>query len=181
MRRTISATILLALILAPVEIAAAHERNALRSGTIQGGTGLEMAGGQPWEHPAAERSGCEHAVDCLSWLRSGCNPALVGHDPALTASIVDVGDLADGRTRRHVHMTAPTIPPWGLWPGAVIQFWRPDCTEIQHAKRHTIGSSAKCEWQGEAARCKAFRIPTGARWMTVSGYATTARLSWSLI
>lgn len=180
MRRIISATILLALILAPAQIAAAGNRNPLRSGTIQGGTGVEMAGGQPWENPAAERSGCQYALDCRGWLQSGCEPALAGHDPAPTASIVDVGDLAGDRTRRSFHMAAPSIPPWGLYPGAVIQFWRQDCTEIRSAKRHTIGSDARCGWQDEVARCKAFRIPTRARWMTVSGYATTAHLSWSL-
>lgn len=180
MRRTISATILLALILAPAQIAVAGNRDPLRSGTIGGGTGLELAGGQPWENPAAERSGCQYALDCLAWLQSDCEPALAGHDPALTASIVDVGKLADGRTRRSFHMVAPRIPPWGLYPGAVVQFWRQNCTEIRFAKRHTIGSNSMCDWQDGVARCKPFRIPTGARWMTVSGYATTARLSWSL-
>lgn len=180
MRRIISATILLALLLAPVQIAAADNRAVLRSGTISGGTGLELAGGQPWENPAAERSGCQYALDCRAWLQSGCEPALAGHDPALTASIVDVSDLAGDRTRRSLHMVAPRIPPWGLYPGAVIQFWRQDCTEIRFAKRHTIGTNSGCEWQDGVARCKAFRIPTRARWMTISGYATTARLSWSL-
>ena len=152
----------------------------VRSGTILGGTGVELGGGQPWENPAAERSGCEYAVDCLAWLHSGCNPALAGHDPVLTASIVDVSDLADGRTRRSLRMTAPKIPPWGLWPGVVIQLWRQNCTEIHEAKRHTIGSDARCVWGGsESVYCE-FRIPTAATWMTLSGYITTARLSWEL-
>lgn len=29
----------------------------VRSGTIAGGIGLELAGGQPWGNPATERSG----------------------------------------------------------------------------------------------------------------------------
>lgn len=150
----------------------------VRSGTIVGGIGLELAGGQPWEQPAAERSGCEYAPDCLAWLQSGCNPALAGQNPALTASIVDVGDLAGRRTQRSLRMAAPSIPPSGLWPGAVIQLWRQDCTEIPGTKQHSIGSDSKCEWQ-EAVQCSV-RIPTGARWMTVSGYATTAQLTWTL-
>lgn len=153
----------------------------VRSGMIEGGTGLELAGGQPWENPAAERSGCQYAVDCLTWLQSGCNPALAGRDPALTASIVDVRKLADGRTRRSFQTVAPAIPPWGLWPGAVIQLWRQNCTEIHGAKRHTIGSDSKCDWHPyPSLQCEAFRIPTGTRWMTVSGYATTVHLSWTL-
>ena len=193
MRRTISAVILLALILVPAQItAAAPDQKPLRSGTIEGGVGLQTTS----EDPALERSGCQYALDCLAWLQSGCDPALAGQDPVLTASIVDVGDLADGRTRRSFHMVAPlgepAHPPWGLYPGTVVQLWRQNCTEIHHAKRHTIGSTARCEWQEKVgaleqppygvgvARCKAFRIPTAARWMTVSGYATTVHLSWTL-
>jgi hypothetical protein len=157
------------------------DRVPLRSGTIEGGAGVELAGGQPWEQPAAERSGCEYAVDCLAWAQSGCSPALAGHDPALTASIVDVRSLADGRTPRVLRMTAPTIPPWGLYPGVVIQFWRQDCTEIPEAKLHSLGSSSTCEGHvGSGFGSCTFRITAGATWMTLSGYATTAHLSWAL-
>lgn len=149
----------------------------LRSGTILGGTGLELSGG-PWANPALKLFGCQYSLDCLAWLQSGCNPALAGRDPMLTASIVNVGNLADGRTRRSMHMVAPRIPPWGLWPGAVIQFWRQNCTQIRQANQPTIGYYTRCDG---VARCTAFRIPTGARWMTVSGDATTVRLSWTLV
>ncbi len=153
----------------------------LRTGTIQGGTGLEMAGGQPWENPLLERSGCEYAVDCQAWLRSGCNPALAGVDPAVTASVVDVAGLADGRTPRTLRTTAPTVPPWGLWPGGVVQLWRADCTQLHDAKWHTIGSDSRCAWDPHPSlRCKAFRIPTSARWMTITGYVTTVDLTWTL-
>lgn len=156
----------------------AAEPKSMRSGTIEGGTGLEMAGGQPWENPAFERSGCEYAVDCQAWLQSGCNPALAGHDPALTTSIVDVRNLADGRTRRSFS-TASSMSPG--WPGAVIQLWRQNCTEIKDAKWHTIGSDSRCEFHPyPALRCEEFRIPKGAKWMTVSGYVTTVHLSWTL-
>lgn len=144
----------------------------LRSGTILSGTGLDFGGGEPWENPATERSGCQYAMDCLAWLHSGCNPALAGHDPALTASIVDVGDLADGRTRRSLHVSIPPFPRWPLWPGAVLQLWRQDCTEIHDP---SIGADSTCEWND----CQ-FLIPTRARWMTVSGLATTEQLSWTL-
>jgi hypothetical protein len=170
MRRTISAVILLALILVPAQItAAAPDQKPLRSGTIEGGTGVHT--GQDPSGPPSEnvdRSGCQYALDCLAWVQSGCDPALAGHDPALTASIVDVGDLADGRTRRSWHMVGPpSIGPFkGVYPGAVIQLWRQNCTEIHHAKRH--------------ANSTPFRIPTRARWMTVSGDATTVHLSWTL-
>ena len=151
----------------------------VRSGMILGGAGLETAGGEP--NPALERSGCEYTVECQAWVQSGCNPALAGHDPVLTASIVDVGDLADGRTPRTLSMEFQRMPPWGLWPGVVIQLWRPDCTEIHGAKRHTIGSDSTCEWaQHSVARCEPFRIPTGTKWMTLSGYVTTVDLSWAL-
>ena len=153
----------------------------LRSGTIEGGTGVRTSGGQPFENPAVQRSGCEYSADCLAWLVSFCQPALAGVDPAVTASIVDVGALADGRTRRTLQTTAPTIPPWGLWPAAVIQFWGAGCTEIPGAKQHMYGSSSRCEWYPHPhMRCTALQIPTGAKWMTLSGYATTVHMSWTL-
>ena len=179
MWRTIAASILMVLVFGPTQIVAA-ESQPLRSGTIVGGTGLEMAGGAPWENPAAERSGCQYAVDCLAWLESGCQPAVAAHEAELTASIVKVRGLADGRTRRFLEMAAPRVPPWGVYPGAVVQFWRSDCTEIQAAKRHTIGSDSLCGWHDGVSRCKAFRIPAGTTWMTLSGYVTTARLDWTL-
>lgn len=149
----------------------------LRAGTILSGTSLEMGGGQPWEDPMLERSGCEYAADCAAWLLSGCNAALAGIEPAVTASIVRVGDLAGGRTRRTVHLSAPSIPPWGLWPGVVIQLWRSDCTEL--VKLHSIGSDSICDWDAGPTRCE-LRIPSDAAWMSLSGYATTAQLSWTL-
>jgi hypothetical protein len=146
----------------------------LRAGTIEGGIGVIFAG----EQPAGERSGCKYAAECLAWVRSGCNPALAGHDPVLTASIVEIGDLADGRTRRTFSTSVPPIP---LYPGAVIQFWRGNCTEIPAAKRHTIGSTSTCAWAPYPnLRCPGLVIPRGATWMTVSGYWTTAHLEWTL-
>ena len=150
-----------------------------RSGTILTGTGLEMGGGQPWENPMFERSGCEYSAECAAWLLSGCDPALAGVDPAPSASVVDVADSGGSRWPRSLHLSAPTVPPWGLWPGVVVQLWGADCTEI--AKVHTIGDDVPCEWAGgQSARCE-LRIPAEAAWMTLSAYATTAQLSWSLV
>ena len=180
MKRTVVMLLSIGLLVASLGAAEAGPK-PLRSGTILGGSGLELAG-QPWENPATERSGCQYALDCLAWLQSGCDPALAGHDPVVTASIVDVGALADGRTTRSLSITAPSVPPWGLWPGAVIQLWRSNCTEVKGAAWHSIGSDARCDWDPypTAARCEAFRIPVGTKWMTVSGYVTTVRLSWTL-
>lgn len=139
----------------------------VRSGTIVGGTGVIFAG----EQPAGERWGCEYAAECQAWLQSNCNPALAGHDPVLTASIVDVGALADGRTPRSFRWGAPSL----VHPGAVIQFWREDCTEIPNTERHTHNP-----YKNRCGTCEPFPIPGGATWMTVSGNWTTAHLTWTL-
>ena len=164
----------------PSSFSARAGRAPLRSGTIVGGAGLETAGGDPWEQPATERSGCEYAAECFTWLQSGCDPALAGQEPALTASIVPVDDLADA-TPRELEMRTERIPPWGVYPGVVVQFWRDDCTEIPSAKRHTLGQDSTCDgYTGRGfVRCT-FPIPAGAKWMTLSGYVTTLHLSWTL-
>lgn len=139
----------------------------VRSGTIVGGTGVIFAGRQP----AGERWGCEYTAECRTWLQSGCNPALAGHDPVLTASIVNVRALADGRTPRSFRWRAPSL----VHPGAVIQFWRHNCTEISDAERHTHNP-----YRNKCGTCERFAIPRGATWMTVSGNWTTAHLTWTL-
>ena len=149
----------------------------LRTGTIESGTGVNFAG----DEPLGERLGCEYAVDCRAWLQSGCNPALAGHDPALTASIVEVSALADGRTHRALGWSAPAK----VHPGVMIQFWRQDCTDFPDAEWHSVESrSTTCEsrpgWPDGRNRCRPLRIPHGARWMTVSAYWTTSHLTWTL-
>lgn len=139
----------------------------LRSGTIQGGTGVIFAG----EQPAGERWGCEYSGDCRAWLQSSCNPALAGHDPSLTASIVAVGALADGRTRRSFQWRGGGK----VHPGAVIQFWQKDCTEAPNSLRHTHNP-----YSNSCGTCEPFRIPRGATWMTVSANWTTVQLTWTL-
>lgn len=173
----LTAAVLAVPALAPVRA----EQAPLRSGTILGGAGVELGGGEPWEQNAAERSGCEYAADCVAWLQSGCDPALAGRDPVLTASIVRVSDLADGSTVRSLALRAPTIPPWGLFPGVVIQFWRQDCTEIPGTKLHSLGDQAPCDgYVGGGHGSCTFHIPAGATWMTLSAYVTTVDLSWTL-
>ena len=172
----------LALIVGTAAMSSAEPRAEgapVRSGTILTGTGLETGGGQPWENAMFERSGCEYSAECAAWLLSGCDPALAGIDPAPTASVVDVTDIGGSRWPRSLHLSGSRVPPWGLWPGVVIQLWRGDCTEI--TKVHTIGTDVPCEWtDGQSVRCEV-RIPAEAAWMTLSGYVTTAQLSWSLV
>lgn len=155
------------LAVAPSAAARAAAPKPLRSGTIEGGTGVIFAGGQP----AGERWGCEYAAECRTWLESGCNPALAGHDRALTASIVDVGALADGRTGRSFRWTAPYL----VHPGAVIQFWGRSCTEVPGSERHTHNP-----YRNACGTCEAFPIPLGAKWMTVSANWTSAHITWTL-
>ena len=169
------------LTIGPASFSVRAENAPLRSGMIVGGAGVELSGGQPWEQPAAERSGCDYAVDCVAWLQTRCDATLARQEPALTAAIVLVDELADGTTSRSLEMTAPYIPPWGVFPGVVIQFWRDDCTEINGAKLHSLGSESPCEGHtGQGyGRCR-FAIPADAQWMTLSGYVTTVQLSWTL-
>ena len=156
-RRIISITILLALMLAPAQGAFAGEE-PIHSGTIVTAH-VALAGGEP--------GSCAAAPDCRTWLQSGCDPALTGRDIALQASIEDVSGIADGRT------------PWlfELHAGCcrnevMIQLWRPDCTEIRSRR----WSSPDCVIDGLEDHCQLISvpIPQSARWMTVtannSGY-----------
>ena len=147
--------------------ASSSAQQSVRSGTIASGTGVIVHGNQP----AGERWGCEYNVDCLAWLQSDCNPALGGRDFAVSASIVDVSALADGRTRRSFRWTSPSL----VHPGAVVQFWRENCTELPEEERHTWNP-----YTNTCGTCEPFRIPPGTKWMTVSANWTTATLAWIL-
>ena len=176
MRRIVVLLVSIGLLVASLGSVAA-EPEPLRSGTIEGGTGVNTVG----EPPGGNRWGCQYAVDCQAWLHSGCDPALAGHDPALAASIVDVGALADGRTRRSLSWQAPAK----VHPGVMLQFWRQDCTASSNAGWHSVDpDSSTCEsrpgWPDANARCKPLLIPRGTKWMTVSAYWTTAHLTWTL-
>src|SRR5688572_5924417 len=72
----------------------AARQEPLRSGTITGwgATWVAMFNGEARDCQWSEwRTGGD--PECLAWLKSGCNPALAGREPAVTASIEDVGEL----------------------------------------------------------------------------------------
>lgn len=149
----------------------------LRSGTIAVGTGVNTVS----EPPGGNRWGCEYAVNCRAWLEGGCNPALARRDPVLSASIVDVGALADGRTSRSSSWKAPA----NVHAGVMLQFWRQGCAASAKSEWHSVNPSThRCEsrpgWPDPKARCRPLGIPRGAEWMTVSAYWTTAHPTWSL-
>ena len=132
----------------------------VRSGTILSGDTAFLE---------SEVGACQMATDCRAWLESGCDPALANRNPALMASIVDVGDLADGRTPRVFEYTV--AKPAGLrWGGNVIQFWRQDCTQIRGRLWHP--------W--EQRRYGDTFIPVSAEWMTVSSTPDNAHIVWTL-
>jgi hypothetical protein len=111
-RRVISVSILIALLVLPATGATAEE-NGVRSGTIVVASLSGLGGGYP--------RGCELTADCLAWLASRCDPALAGRDPALETSIEDVADLAPADALFE-HEPARAY--------ATVQFWQQDCTEI---------------------------------------------------
>lgn len=156
MRRIISATIICALMLVPVEGAVADEEPVRRSGTIV--TGVEWF----YEYVLGEETqGCETAPDCQAWLETGCEPTVTGRNPAVMASIENVADLADGITPWRFEFQAD----WDCCTGwAVVQFWQQDCTEIPDSRWH----SAKCS--DNSCRTTDLRIPESAEWMTVTGF-----------
>lgn len=149
MRRIISVSILIALIVLPANGAVADEE-AVRSGTIVTGSVSGLGGGYP--------RGCEMTADCRAWLASGCDPALAGRDPALETSIEDVADLAQPSTL-WIFEHAP-----GAAAYATVEFWQQDCTEIGK------------KWPEDGSVF--FGIPASARWMTVTGYTYNPWAVW---
>ena len=167
MRRILLITALLALSLMPTQSATADEQ-PVRSGTILPGL---------WGADPTGSGTCEGAPDCAAWLNGGCQPALTGRDPAVMTSIEDVADLADGVTLWQFEFKAGPCCD----ESAVIQLWRPDCTEISGSG----WSSRSC---AESCRLTSLLIPASAKWMTVTGYAqipwpgmpAEATLDWTL-
>ena len=152
-------------VLAATLMSPARAQEPLRSGTITGWgfTFFAMFNGEArdcqwseWEIEGTRGANPE----CRVWLDSGCDPALAGRDPAVSASIQDVSALADGATTRTFEWGSDTSG----WGGVVVQLWAADCTEIEQAKWRSRESP--CCWSN--ARGTTFAIPPDARWMTVT-------------
>lgn len=130
----------------------ASEKDAAPSGTIVSGlSGLH--------HDVL--IGCEMALDCRAWLASDCDPALSGRDPALSASIEDVGGLGAVSSSWTLEYAR------GAAAYARIQFWRDDCTEIKSAR-----------WGSRQCPACSLWMPPSARWMTVTGYTYNPWAVW---
>lgn len=145
MRTRSIATVLIAAALTVALVQPADAARPVRSGTVIGNHSLLLTG----------PGGCETAPDCLAWLADGCSPRLAGHDPAVTASIVDVRKLAG--TRR--------LLVSGPWLASVVEFWSARCREV--------GEIMPRRWTG------GFTVPKRARWMTIPG-AGVGPNEWAL-
>ena len=165
MRRIISMTMLVALILTPVPGSAGGAK-PVHSGTILSGDGWFLENSQ---------GGCQTSPDCAAWLQSGCNPALSGHDPAVMASIENVADLAGDRKRRAFRF-GPGGPGALVWEGTVVQLWRKNCTEIRSSRWR----ATDCDGKGGNCTSTRFRIPASTGWMTVTSYPENVNLVWTL-
>ena len=175
MRTLLAATVAVAAMTMTAAPSLAARQEPVRSGTILGwgATWPAMFNGEARDCQWSEWDAGGNP-ECLAWLESGCNPALAGREPAVTASIVDVADLADGTTRRAFQWRATSYPGWGVARGVVVQLWRSDCTEIRSSKWRSLNWT---EWTNRTST--SFRIPRAATWMTVTTN-DTALLKWSL-
>jgi hypothetical protein len=138
------------------------------SGSIVSGTGWVLDG---------LTGGCQISPECAAWLQSGCDQTLELRNPGLTASIVDVDELADGPPIERVFRFGPSDA--GLvWGGVQLQFWSSDCVEIPR----TRWRSTDCRGDETGVDCSSlrFRIPPEAKWMTVTGYQDNVNLAWTL-
>ena len=148
----------------------------LRSGTIVSGTVLSS---NTWVSdnlvPENHAGACQMSPDCRAWLESDCNPALANRDPAAMASIVGVGNLADGSTPRVFEYEY--AKPVGLsWGEIGIQFWGQDCTQIRGSLwRYWEEAKHRDSQRGEIPF-----VPVSAEWMTVSSTLDNARIAWTL-
>lgn len=141
----------------------------VRSGSIVTGTGWLLDG---------QIGGCQMSPECAAWLHIGCEQALAEWDPGLTASIVDVDELADGPPVERVFKIADGWPSGPVWGGAHLQFWTRDCAEITEARWR----STDCDGDESGRNCSSrrFLIPPTAKWMTVTGYQDNVNLFWTL-
>ena len=155
MRRSLRIWLAVLTVAVGTALPSAAGAETLRSGRIVGGI-VWTAESDAWNHK------CSEMPDCQAWLRSGCDAALTGVDPAWLTSIVDVGDLADGTSYRLFEYSS-------VWAWVYIQFWRADCTEIRDSERESPTPD----------RVRFPIIPSGAKWMTVTGNAGV-NIHWTL-
>lgn len=181
-RGLIVAVALLATVATPVAVrSSARAEEPLRSGTIAGWgyTWPAMFSGQAGDCEWSEWNLGAGNPECSAWLASGCDPELAGRDPAVTASIEDVSELADGRTVRQFEWwsdvrIASSETEFG---GVVVQLWTGDCQEIREGKWRSHYWDA---WhQRHKLRVASFPLPRHARWMTVTTN-DTVNVRWTL-
>lgn len=181
MTRTVRIGLAAAVALAAITMTGARPSAArqepARSGTIAGwgATWVAMSNGAAKDCEWTDWNGPGNP-ECLAWLRSGCDPALAGRNPAVTASIENVAELADG-TPREFDWRAFSYPGWSTGGGVMIQLWREDCTEIRSSKWLSVEWHGPGRWTNRTNTT--FPIPSDAEWMTVTTN-DTANLRWRL-
>jgi hypothetical protein len=165
-RKLVLVSLVVALLLAATSSSPVGAAPRLRSGTIVSGTGESPA--NFW---VKGMEGCVGAPTCSTWLQSQCSPALAGKNPALHASIVDVADLAGGSRERVFWVQQGVGINWGRY---IIQFWTGTklssyrwCREMLDARVSGYAYSR-------------FRIPSGARWMTITSSPDNTQIKWNL-
>jgi hypothetical protein len=162
-RKLVLLALIAALLAAPSSTARAA--GASRSGTIVSGVGWSPA--SVW---VRGMEGCVGAPSCSAWLQSACSPALAGKSPAVDASIVGVASFADGRSLRTLRLEGVVGINWGQ---VIIQFWRAtplDCGEMLESRLTCSVYYGFCS----------FRIPSGARWTTITATPDNTLVDWTL-
>lgn len=167
MKRCLILFLVIGLVAASVTTAEAKKRRTVLSGSIVTGAW--------WDAYLHGLTGCQTAPECHAWVSAGCQPAvtgraLTGRDPALTASIEDVGHLADGAASWRFEWENGYSEHAG-W--VVVQLWRENCTEIRSSKWCSVSGCdpyvTSPEWESNDSRSTRLRLPSSARFMTVTG------------
>ena len=112
--------------------------------------------------------------ECEAWVLSGCDPDLAGREPAVTASIVDVADLADDNATRVFEWRARDGYDYG---GVVVQLWTAQCTEIPGSKWRSRNPAFYSNIVQQHERN--FLLPPETGWMTVTTN-DPVNLEWTL-
>ncbi|MDQ3646507.1 MAG: hypothetical protein M3345_06160 [Actinomycetota bacterium] len=142
------------------------EPEPVRSGSILSGTGWLLD---------SQLGGCQMSPECAAWMHADCEQALAEREPGVTASIVNVDDLADGPPIKRVFRSGVGEPGGLPWGGVQLQFWSRDCAELREARwrAQDCGRDPYCPTHR-------LRIPPDAKWMTVTGYQDNVNLAWTL-